>query len=59
MFDEKIVFDESLFQNKFFVKHFPVWSNNFPCLHRFPLFHQAEQVKKKQSIESRFERFTS
>ena len=50
MFDEKIVFDESLFQNKFFVKHFRVWSNNFSCLHRFPLFHQTGEEKTVNRI---------
>ena len=50
MFDEKIVFDGSLFQNKFFVKHFRVWSNNFSCLHRFPLFHQTGEEKTVNRI---------
>ena len=45
MFDEKIVFDESLFLVKFFIKHFRVWSNNFLCLHRFLLFHQTGEEK--------------
>ena len=50
MFDEKIVFDESLFQNKFFVKHFRVWSNNFSCLRRFRLFHQTGEEKTVNQI---------
>ena len=57
MFDEKIVFDESLFQNKFFVKHFEFDQTIFHVCIVFHYF--IKQVKKKQSIESRFERFTS
>ena len=47
------MFDESLFQNKFFVKHFRVWSNNFSCLHRFPLFHQTGEEKTVNRITIR------